>query len=91
MTENAFFERNLELSTEFSKYLLSHPEIERQIPEGAQVVFQLETDAELNRWNLEMAKKQKDQGQAVVMVRIKGLRPEMSRLIEPRLDNATGF
>ena len=91
MTENGFFERNLELSTEFSKYILSHPELEAQIPEGAQVVFQLENDPDLNRWNLEAAKKQKEQGQPVVVVRIKGLRPEVSRLIEPRLEKASGF
>ena len=91
MTERDYFDKNLELSTEFSKYILTHPEIEQQIPEGAQVVFLLESDPELSRKNQEMAKKQKEEGQSVVFVRIKGLRQEISRLIEPRLEKAAGF
>lgn len=31
--------RNMALSFEFSRYLLDHPEIEAQIPEGAYVVL----------------------------------------------------
>ena len=88
MTDRECFEKNLELSTEFSKYLLAHPELESQIPEGAQVVFLVESDPELSRKNMELSRQQREEGQLVVFVRVKGLRPEASRLIEPRLQKA---
>lgn len=91
MTEQQSFQKNLELSTEFSKYLLQHPELETQIPEGIQIVFLVENDRELTRKNLALAKQQSREGQAVLFVRVKGLRPETSRLIEPRLEKAAGF
>ena len=91
MKDEVFFQKNLELATEFSKYVLSHPEIEKEIPENAQVVFLIEEDSDLTTWNREAAKKQMAQGQPVVFVRTKGLRPEISRLIEPRLEKASGF
>ena len=91
MTEQNYFEKNLELSTEFSKYLLAHPELESQIPEGAQIVFLVESDPVLSRKNLELAKQQQAQKQPVLFVHVKGLRPELSRLIEPRLEKAAGF
>ena len=91
MTDRECFEKNLELSTEFSKYVLSHPEIEEELPENAQIVFLLDEDPDLTAWNREAAKKQLSQGQPVVFVRTRGLRPEVSRLIEPRLEKASGF
>jgi hypothetical protein len=91
MTEQECFEKNLELSTEFSKYVLAHPELEAQIPDGAQVVFLVESNPELSRKNRELARQQKEEGQSVVFVHVKGLRPEASRLIEPRLELAAGL
>ena len=91
MTEQVYFEKNLELSTEFSKYLLAHPELEAQIPEGVQIFFLVDNDPVLTRKNLEIAKQQQAQKQPVLFVHVKGLRPELSRLIEPRLEKAAGF
>lgn len=88
MTERKLFEKNLELSSEFSKYLLDCPELEKQIPEGAQIVFLVESDPELTRRNQELARDYRKNGQPVVFVRVKGVRPEHSRLIEPRLEKA---
>ena len=88
MTEQQIFQKNLELSTEFSKYLLAHADLESKIPEGAQVVFLVEDDPELSRRNLELAESQKKEGQRILFVRVKGLRQEVSRLIEPRLETA---
>lgn len=84
MTDRELFEKNLELSTEFSKYVLAHPELESQIPEGAQVVFLVESDPELSRKNLQLAQEQREKGQPVVYIRLKGLLD--SRLIEPSLE-----
>lgn len=91
MTEKEFFEKNLELSTEFSKYLLAHPELESQIPRDAQMVFLVDNDPGLTQKNLELAKKHRQEGVPVVFVRIKGLRPETSRLIDPRLEETVRF
>ena len=88
MSEKELFEKNLELSAEFSKYLLTHPELETQIPEGSQVVFLLDSDPELSRKNLALAKKQKGRGQSVLFVRARGLREELSRLIDPLLEKS---
>ena len=86
MTGQKSFEKNLLYSTEFSKYVLEHPEIESKIPEGAQIFFLVDSDPELSRKNLEMAKRQKKKNQSAVFVHVKGLREEISRLIQPYLE-----
>ena len=88
MTDHELFEKNLELSTEFSKYLLGHPNLESQIPKGAQVVFLVDSDPELSQINSKLAKKQAEKGQSVIFVHAKGLRSEVSRLIDPHLEKA---
>lgn len=81
MTYDKFFQRNSELAVEFSRYLLSHPELDRSIPEGVTLVFVPEYDTELARFNLEMAEQICQEGGKVVYVKISGLRPEaVSRL-----------
>ncbi len=91
MNDQEFFERNLELSTEFSRYLMDHPEIEEKIPTGAHVVFTFDSDPEWTQRNLELARKNRESGRPVVVVRMKALAPRQSRLIEPRLDLAANF
>lgn len=90
MTKNEFFERSLEISTEFDRYVLAHPEVAEKIPDDALVIFLLEDDAEFSKKSLEIARKKREKGQPVVLVRIKGLAPPVvSRLIEPRLEVAS--
>lgn len=90
MTENEFFERSLEISTEFDRYVLSHPEVAEKIPDGALVIFLLEDDAEFNKKSLDIARQRREEGQPLVLVKIKGLTPPVvSRLIEPRLEIAS--
>ena len=48
-------QRNMILSFEFSRYLLEHPEIEVQIPEGASVVLLPEDDPELCEYNKQIS------------------------------------
>lgn len=90
MTENEFFERSLEISTEFDRYVLAHPEVAEKIPDDALLIFLLEDDAEFSKRSLEIARKKREEGQPVVLVKIKGLAPPVvSRLIEPRLEVAS--
>ena len=60
-----------------------------QTPHNALVVFQVEGNEEFNRWSRELAKKNKEKDQNVIFVRVKGLRPTLSRLIEPKVEKAT--
>ena len=77
------------LSSEFDKYLLEHLDVGEQIPRNALVVFQVEGNEEYNRWSRELAEKYREKNQNVVFVRVKGLRPALSRLIEPKLEKVT--
>ncbi len=85
MTEQEIFSKNLILSTEFDRYVLEHPEFAEKIPENAQVVLLPEDDLELREKNIEIAKAQREPGQAVVYVEIEKVAPQMSRLVNPVL------
>ena len=74
------------LSSEFDKYLIENPEVSREIPKNALLVFQLEGSNEFNKWSKELSKKYQEKGQSLIFVYIKGLKPSLSRLIEPKLE-----
>ena len=87
MKERKLIEKNLELSFEFTRYLIAHPEIEKQIPKGAQVVMLPEYDDELKRSNLRNSKRHREKRQPVVYVRIKKLASDRpSRLIGTKIE-----
>ncbi len=87
MTEKELFEKNLEISHEFSKYVLNHPEIENKIPADALIVFIVEDDPELSQHNIEISRANRQPDQPVIFVKIKGIKPpEETRLIEPHLE-----
>jgi len=92
MTEREFWRLQRTLAFEFSKYVLAHPEIDADIPEGAQVVFLLHGDEHFNTLSRRHAAPQHEKGQPIVFVRVKGLRPPLeSRLISPELELAKRF
>ena len=87
MQESELIERNLELSFEFMRYLLTHPEIEKKIPKNAQVVLLPDYDQKLKRFNLRNAKRQREKRQPVIYVRIKDLAPDQpSRLVGMKIE-----
>ena len=88
MNQRDFFSKNLTLSTEFDLYLLDHPKVAEQIPKDALIVLLPEDDQELCTYNLENAKKMKRPSQRVIYVKIKGLEPPHSRLINPKVELA---
>ena len=51
-----YMKRNSELSIEFSKYVLEHPEIDELFNEGRIIIFIPEFDPELKEFNIEMGK-----------------------------------
>lgn len=74
MTREELFRKNQQLSTEFELYILEHPEIEDKIPDNAMIVLVPDYDKELAEKNIELAKTNKEPGQAVVYVRVEKLR-----------------
>ena len=87
MQESELIERNLELSFEFMRYLLTHPEVEKKIPKNAQVVLLPDYDEKLTRFNLKISKRRREKGQPVVYVRIKELAPDrLSRLVGTKIE-----
>ena len=87
MTEKEFFDKSLTLSFEFSRYVISHPEVEEQVPKGALVVLLLEDDPDFNKRAMELALVQKEEKQPMVIVRVqKLLPPTESRLVNPKLE-----
>ena len=73
------------LATEFGRYVVEHPEFAAEIPENSQIVLQIEGDEKYNKWSRNIAEKQREQGQSLVYVSIKGLKPAKSRIIQPVL------
>jgi hypothetical protein len=88
MTHDEIFEKNLTLSTEFSLYLLEHPEFADTLPDKAHVVLLPKDDLELYQANLRAASlhSQRDgEDRPLVYVEIERLAPICSRLVNPRI------
>jgi hypothetical protein len=87
MKESKLVKKNLELTFEFTRYLLAHPKVEKQIPRGAQVVLLPEYDEKLKRFNLKNSKLHREKGQPVVYVHIKKLASDRpSRLVGTKVE-----
>jgi len=77
--------RHAILVTEFDRYVVEHPEFAAKIPQNAQIVLQVEGDEEYNKWSKKIAARQRELGQQVVYIKIKGLKPAKSRLLKPEV------
>ncbi len=73
------------LVAEFDRYVVEHPELAEKIPQNAQIVLQVEGDKEYNIWSKQLAESQREPSQPVIYVKVKGLKPVKSRLIEPEV------
>ena len=83
----AFEQLNVELSLEFFRFTIEHPDwAEKNIPDGAKVVMQLEGEEEFNTWARELAEQTRQLGQAVVLVHIRQLAPIRSRILEAQVE-----
>ena len=81
-TEKELVEKNLELSSEFSRYVFEHPEIEEKLVSEAEIVFVPEYDEELKEFDLSLARDLEAAGTKVIYVRIERLRPKILSRIE---------
>ena len=81
-TEKEMIEKNIELSTEFSRYLFDHTDLDESIPTDAEIILLPDFDTELKDFNLELVKKLESTGQKVVYFKIKRPRPKILSRIE---------
>lgn len=86
MTDKEFFEKSLEVSTEFDRFILTHEELARKIPDDSLIIFEIEDDPEFTAKSNQIARLRREPNQAVVKVKIKRLLPPLeTRLLEPEL------
>ncbi len=86
--EKRMVEKNLDLTFEFEKYVLDHPDLADRIPRNAVVSVCLEGDDKFNRWSRRLAEKQRKGRQPVFSVTIRKMRPVRSRIEELRVERA---
>ena len=83
----AFERLNVDLSLEFFRFTLEHPDwAEQNIPDGAKVVMQLDDDDGFNTWARELAERTRQPSQPVVLVHIRQLAPIRSRILEAEVE-----
>ncbi|MFH0925504.1 MAG: DUF5647 family protein [bacterium] len=62
------------ISTEFQRYLMEHEEVSNTIPPNALVIFQVKGEDSFNKWNRKISLKNRETGQTIYYVHLKGLR-----------------
>ncbi len=80
--ESEMIEKNIELSTEFSRYLFDHPDLDEMISPNSEIILLPEFDDELKKFNLELGKKLESTGIKVAYIKLERLRPKMLSRIE---------
>lgn len=90
MRKEDLFRKNHLLGIEFDRYLLEHPEIIEQIPDGAEVIFLPEDDPDLLQENLKIAKDKRLKSGTILLVKIGKLSPPRSRLQDVKLEALGG-
>jgi hypothetical protein len=85
-----FARKQLELTAEFGKYVMDHPDVDEILPPESHIYFEVAGEDEFNRYSRQLAEKQlREQGLPLVCVKIKGLAPPQgSRLIDPVIEPA---
>jgi hypothetical protein len=85
-----FAQKQLELTAEFGKYVMDHPDVDDVLPQESHIYFEVAGEDEFNRYSRQLAEKQlREQGLPLVCVKIKGLAPPQgSRLIDPVIEPA---
>ena len=79
---NVMERKNTDLVKEFNSYIRENPEFADGIPNNAIVIMQLEGDEEFNTWSLKLANNHAENGNPVICIKIKKMRPVRSRIVE---------
>jgi Family of unknown function (DUF5647) len=80
MYEKRLIEKNSMLVKEFDRYIIEHPEFADAIPDNALVVMQIDGDDEFNAWARKASLSAAEEGNPIVYVTIKELKPIRSRI-----------
>lgn len=89
MTEKELFDNNNELASEFSRFVIANPEVGKKLPPDSELVFLVDSNPELTKANMELAKKIRREGGKVVFIHAKSVLPkEFCRLVEPKIELA---
>jgi hypothetical protein len=82
-----FADRQMELATEFAKYIIDHPDIDEMLPAESYIYFQVEGEPEFNQYSQQLAeRREQENGMVPVCVQLQGLAPrQRSRLIDPQI------
>ncbi len=83
---NIMEKKNTDLIREFNRYVREHPDFSDSIPNNAIVIMQLDGDEEFNKWSLKSARNYSRDGQPIVCVRIKKIKPIRSRIEELEIE-----
>jgi len=88
-----FSRRQAELTAEFARYVVDHPEIDASLPERSFIYFELAGEHEFKRDSRELGGNHHRQERVSTgLVRIKGLAPPQgSRLIEPVIEHTSAI
>lgn len=85
MTRKEFADKCLAIGGEFDRYVLEHPEVMGQIPDGATVILLPKDDLGFCEKNMKLARQITGRGEVVVYVEFDALVPQKSRLVNPRI------
>jgi len=82
-----FAQKQTELTAEFARFLLEHPEVDESLPEDSYIYFEVSGDSAFNEYSRELAlRRQREDGMEIVCVRVRGLAPPQgSRLLDPQI------
>lgn len=83
---NIMERKNTDLIKEFNRYMREHPELANSIPHNAVIIMQLEGDEGFNKWSNKMAKEHMEKDQSVIYIRIKKIKPLLSRIEELEIE-----
>jgi hypothetical protein len=83
---NIMERKNTDLIKEFNRYMREHPELADSIPNNSVISMQLEGDESFNKWSGKMAREHMEKDQFVVYIRIKKIKPLLSRIEELEIE-----
>ena len=83
----SFAQRQMELTAEFARYVLDHPDVDDALPEDAYIYFEVAGQPEFNKYGQQLARRrEREECVVAVCVKLKGLAPPQgSRLIDPQI------
>ncbi|MBC8184764.1 hypothetical protein H8E88_27030 [candidate division KSB1 bacterium] len=72
--------KNSIIGMEFDRYIREHPDFIEKLPQNAHIGLLMSEDAEFNKWSTNLAHKQAEKNQKIVLVTIKEMAPAHSRI-----------